>query len=114
MTNVNARFFDELASVLKRNNVGNALVLQIADVLNRNCLAFRREWWAAEAGYVPPPSPATLKAKTQGSGAGMKVVPITQHRGDHGNDPVLDLGWDEISADDAIDPDAFKPKGYEQ
>jgi len=88
MTNVDRRIFDELAHVLKTNNVGNALILQIADVCSRATPKFHRDWFLEEAGYVA----LTSKSKVLKLGSKMKVVPVRQPEAD----PPVPKGWDEI------------------
>jgi len=73
MTNVNKRIFDELAHCLRVNNVGNALILQIADVCARANPNFHRDWFLQESGYLSP-NPTTRLLKL---GNKMKVIPMT-------------------------------------
>ena len=85
MTNVNRRLFDELAHCLRVNKTSNALILQLADVLNRNTANFKRDWWIDEAGYVTPGKPT----KVLKLGARMKVVPTREEYGEYYETPSV-------------------------
>jgi len=111
MTNVDRRIYDELARVLKNHKVGNALIMEIADVCARSNPNFKRDWFLSSAGYEH----LTSKSKVLKLGNKMRVIPASQvERADLYGIAAGNAPENNTPAHLATDITPVAPKGWDQ